>query len=331
MLHYCGVKLEKSILRFMSIRVIIIMVFVASGVVLQGQNLDSILARSIAASVQLDSVVIAATRQGFEVEDFMRLVKEDESLHNAFHNLRRISCHFETQMQFKSKKKKVKAELSGNYNQQYDGRCRRLIDYQEVDTGNYYKGKSKKLRYYTSRMYDRVFVTREEVCDSDESSLNNAKNVDAIDSHTEELKKLIFSPGSKADVPFIGDKTALFSEEMWKYYDFSIKSDTFNGVLVYVFDASVKNEYVDKESKTVFKTLTTYFAKSDFQVLSRTYRLAYSTLIYMFDVTMHVDLVRIEGEYYPSFVQYRGTWNIPTKKRETGSFTINFDAFEKEY
>ena len=301
--------------------------FPARGV--YGQNLDSILALSIAASVQLDSVVIAATRQGFEVEDFIQLVKDDESLHNAFHNLRRISCHFESEMQFHNKKDQVKAEMTGTYDQQYDGNCRRLINQDELGEGNYFKGKKKKLRYYTAKLYDRVFITHGEVCDPSETSTESAEAGDAIDGHMEELKKLIFSPGSKADVPFIGSKTELFSEDMWQYYDFSIKSDTFDGVPVYVFDASVKAEYADKESKTVFKTLTTYFSKSDFQVLSRTYRLAYSTLIYMFDVTMHVDLVRINGAYYPSYVKYDGTWNIPTKKRESGFFTVRFDNFQK--
>jgi len=315
----------------MSSRVIVIMFFIASSPWVYGQNLDSILAHSIAASVYLDSVVIAATRQGFEVEDFILLVKEDESLHNAFHNLRRISCHFETEMQFNDKKDKLKAEFSGTYDQQYDGKCRRLIESEEMGNGNYFKGKKKKLRYYTAKLYDRVFITHDEVCNPTGTSSGQLESGDAIDGHMEELKKLIFSPGSKADVPFIGDKTELFSEDMWKYYDFSIKSDTFNGAPVYIFDAAVKAEYEDKENKTVFKTLTTYFSKSDFQVLSRTYRLAYSTLIYMFDVTMHIDLVRINGAYYPSFVKYSGTWNIPTKKRETGFFIVKFDVFQKEY
>jgi hypothetical protein len=317
--------------------VIIVMFFVASVTSVQGQNLDSLLARSIAASVQLDSVVIAATRQGFEVEDFMQLVKEDESLHQAFHNLRRMSCHFTSEMQFKSKKGKVKAEMYGTYDQRFDGECRKLEDFEEVATGNYLKKDKTTLRYYTSKLYDRVFVTHGEVCDSSDEDINGnstnskTKDGDAVDGHTEELKKLIFSPGSKANVPFIGDKTELFSEDMWKYYDFSISSDELNDIPIYVFDATVKDEYVNKANKTVFKTLTTYFAKSDFQVLSRTYRLAYSTWIYMFDVTMHVDLVRINGEYYPSFVEYDGTWNVPTKKRESGKFSIYFDKYQKEY
>jgi len=295
------------------------------------QNLDSILARSIAASVYLDSVVIAATRQGFEVEDFIQLVKEDESLHEAFSNLRKISCHFESEMEFKNKKDRIKAGMTGIYNQQYDGTCRRLIDINEMDSGNYFKGSKRKLRYYTARLYDHVFVTHNDVCDHPGSAEGQQARGDAIESQTEELKKLIFSPGTKANIPFIGSKTELFSEDMWQYYDFSIKSDTFNGTPVYVFDATVKGDYVNKESKTVFKTLTTYFAKSDFQVLSRTYRLAYSTLIYMFDVTMYIDLVRIDGAYYPSYVKYDGTWNIPTKKRESGFFTVRFDTFIKEY
>ena len=315
----------------MSNRVIIVMLFIVSSTWVHGQNLDSILARSIAASVHLDSVVIAATRQGFEVEDFMQLVREDESLHNAFHNLRRISCHFESEMEFKNKKDKGKAAMSGRYDQQFDGKCRRLLSTEELGSGNYFKGKKKKLRYYTAKLYDRVFITHGEICDPVGFSADPPESGDAIDGHMEELKKLIFSPGSKANVPFISSKTELFSEEMWKYYDFYITSDTLSDEPVYVFNATVKDAYVDKESKTVFKTLTTYFSKSDFQVLSRTYRLAYSTLIYMFDVTMHIDLVRIDGIYYPSYIKYDGTWNVPTKKRESGFFTVKFDTFQMEY
>ena len=286
------------------------------------QNLDSLSSRALAASVVLDSVVISATREGFDVEDFIEMVRNDESLHDAFQNLREVNCTFETRMRFTDKKDRESAALDGQYIQAWNGTCRKLTRQDEQISGDYFKGRKRKLRYYTAKLYQRVFVTKGEVCSTNETKPNDPD--DKTEGHIEELKKLIFSPGSKADVPLIGKKTELFSPQMAPFYDFFIRADTLNGLAAYRFEARVKEEYQDNPRKTVIKELSTWFGRQDLQVLARTYTLSHNTALYMFDVTMEVRLDRIDELYYPVFVSYQGTWNIPTKKRETGTFEINF-------
>lgn len=292
----------------------------------RGQD-DSLSSKALAASVMLDSVVISATRSGFDVEDFINLVRSDTSLYTAFSNLRRVSCEFHTEMQFEDRKEQLKAGLSGDYRQVFEDSCRELKLKEEQTFGNYYKGKKNKRRYYTSSLYESVFITKGRVC-YDSNSSTGASGSSPMDKHIGELKKLIFSPGSHADVPLIGNKTEVFSSKMVDYYDFLISADTLDDVPVYIFEARVKDEFVSREAKTVIKSLKTWFERKNFQVISRNYTLAHNTALYMFDVTMHIDLVRIDEQYYPLIVKYDGTWNIPTRKRETGTFEITFRNYE---
>ena len=139
-----------------------------------------------------------------------------------------------------------------------------------------------------------------------------------------QLKKLIFQPGEKVDVPIIGRKTAIFDEKLAQYYDYTIGSKTFAETTeCYVFEAAVKPEYLDrKEGKTVVKSLETFFEKKTFQVVGRNYRVAYYGALFDFDVTMNVELTKVDGQYLPKYIAYDGFWKIPTQKREQAKFTI---------
>ncbi len=47
---------------------------------------------------------------------------------------------------------------------------------------------------------------------------------------------LFFNPGKKIPgIPFIGNKIAVFDEEVGKLYDYVIDMNTFNGQMCYVF------------------------------------------------------------------------------------------------
>jgi hypothetical protein len=195
-------------------------------------------------------------------------------------------------------------------------------------SGDFFKGKKQKHRYYTYSLYDRLFLTHGRMCSGNGQESAPDKENSAMERHVDELKTLIFRPGRKADIPFIGRKTELFSDDMIGLYDYRIDAIEFRNLPCYTFTATVKEDYVDKENKTVFKSLTTIFSKADFQVMSRSYHLSQHMAVYLFDVAMEVDLVKVGALYYPSRVTYTGTWNIPTKRKETGSFTIIFDEFK---
>ncbi len=291
---------------------------------------DSTVTKRIAAHVYLDSVVITASRQGFSVEDFIQLVQKDESLYTAFRNLRTASYEFETSMSFWDRQEKIKASFQSSNKQISDGSCRQMEVIRENASGDFHKGRKQKHRYYTYELYDRVFLTHGIVCEEHRQApgKDQDRSQPAMESQVGELKTLIFRPGEKSHIPLIGRKTEIFSEDMINCYDFSISSEEYNGKATYVFAAKEKDMYSDRENKTVFKELITYFSKDDFQVVARKYTLSQKTAAYLFDVTMKVELIEWQGQYFPKKVVYNGTWNIPTKKRESGTFTVHLSQFE---
>ncbi|MDX1408758.1 MAG: hypothetical protein R3330_11510 [Saprospiraceae bacterium] len=309
---------------------VILLIFLLAGQAGLCQSSDSVITRAVAAAVRLDSVVITATRQGFDVEDFIRLVQHDQSLYRAFKNLRFASHRFTAQMEFVDRKGEVRGTYRSENVQTVDGHCRTMTIVDESASGNFYRGKKEKYRYYTAELYDRVFVTHGRQCATETDTLSDElpEDADKTDSHVSELKKLIFTPGRQAHVPLIGKKTEVFSERMLPYYDFTIRSAEFAGTPVYVFEAHVSDAFVDKEGKTVFRKLVTYFSKHDFQVVARRYHLAHRNAIFRFDVQMSVDLTRVDGQYYPTIVRYEGTWNMPGKRKETGTFEVRLRDFQ---
>ena len=291
------------------------------------QQADTTVTRYIASAVELDSVVIVATRSGFDIEDFIRLVQQDKSLYQAFSNLRSTPHKFHTQMTFLDRKGLISATYSSNNVQTYIERCRELTVSDQKATGKFFKGRKRKYKFYTAQLYDRVFITHGKVCSPDAVPENAAGN-HKTEEHISELKKLIFTPGRQANVPLIGRKTEIFSEKLLPYYAFHIRSRTVRGIPVYEFEASVKKEFQHREGATVFKRLVTQFAKSDFQVVGRNYHLAHRNVLYMFDVTMEVELNRYNGKYFPTRVKYDGAWNVPGRKKEDGSFEVRLTDFQ---
>lgn len=281
-------------------------------------------------AVKLDSIVVTASKKGFDVEDFIKMVQKDESFYRAFRNIRTLSYFSNNDIQAFSKKGNLKASYKSITKQTSDGRCRTMDTFEEVIAGKFYKRK-KKYRYYTAKMYDRLFFTHGEVCESnrieDQEGFDPSKKLKGMSKHINELKKLIFYPGQKADVPFIGKKTAIFEEKMAKYYDFSISSKSYNSEIdCYVFLAKVKEG--TKDNKTVIKHMETYFDKETFQVISRNYHLEHSGTMFDFNVKMDIKLVKVGEKYVPEFIQYDGRWDVPMKKPEIFKFGIQFYEYQ---
>lgn len=281
-------------------------------------------------SIQLDSLVVTATRKGFDVNDFIKMVQEDESFYRAFRNIRTMSYTSDNDLKMFSKKGKVKASLKNTILQTSDGRCRTMETINPIITGKYYKRK-KKIKYYTAKMHDRLFFTYGKVCESerieDQAGFEDSKKLTGMSKHINELKKLIFYPGQKADVPFIGKKTAIFEKKMAKYYDFSISSKAYqSGIDCYVFLAKVKEG--TKKDKTVIKYMETFFDKKTFQVIARNYHLAHSGAMFDFDVKMDISLKTVGEKYVPEKIIYDGQWDIPFNKPEISKFKISFYDYE---
>ena len=286
-----------------------------------GQELSD---EEIAAFVIIDStIVVTAERSGFDTGDFIRLVRNDSSFFEAFHNLRSVSFEADNQMQFYTRSDEPSASYRSKTIQTSDGNCRTMEVGEQHTTGKFFK-RSGKYRFYTARMYDRVFFTHGEVCGG-EAMLEEELEAKGIQKYYNELKRLIFQPGERVQVPLIGGKAAIFDNRLAKYYDYFITSKPFtNGVDCYVFAVAVKPEFRERKTgKTVIKYLETFFEKGNLQIVGRKYHLAYAG-IFDFDVTMDVELMKIGEKYFPKVVSYDGFWNIPTRKMEKARFTARF-------
>ena len=278
----------------------------------------------------MDSVVVRASRTGFSVSDFIDLVRKDLTFYSAFRNLRMGSFELSTDMKFFNKVGEVQADYEGRDQQVMRDTCLYQRRMKRVTSGDFFRKRNGEPRYYTFTLFDRLFLIHDTICGVEEDLGPVDFDRDEASGHVVELKKLIFAPGSKSDVPFIGSKTAIFSDKMIDNYDFSIRSERFrDGTEAFVFEAKVKPEFGDtKDNTTVIKQLTTYFAKSDFQVLGRTYRLAQYKAIFQFDVFMDIVLDKTQARYYPSKIHFDGFWNVPMKRKETSTFTLNIDHYE---
>ena len=301
---------------------ILLLIFLLTTLFLRAQ--DDQLSKDIATIVYLDSFVVSATQQGFQVADFIDIVQADESFFSAFHNLRFQAYYSDNNIQLFNRKGKEQAIYESRIHQEVVGDCRTMKILTEEIAGNFFKNKKKrKHRYYTARMHESIFYTNGKVCDDRNGPGISEASLSGVAKHVNELKKLIFQPGREVEVPLIGGKTAIFKKDMLQYYQFSIKQDAYkDGTDAYIFTAVAKPNY--KPHKTIIKYLETWFDKKSFQVLGRNYHLQYSGIV-DFDVKMKVELQQLEGKYIPKYVQYDGDWKVPLQKRERATFSISVE------
>jgi hypothetical protein len=190
------------------------------------------------------------------------------------------------------------------------------------------------LRYLTAEMYDDVFFPKGSWTASNRIA-QRQQEIDRssrFDKYKSELKKFMFNPGQEiASVPMIGDKLALFDQEMMPFYDYRIDQGFRSGHSCWVFSA-VSKDTVDgdpaDEDDTVIKRMFTWFDQSGMQVVAREYRIAHASLILDFDISITVDNTLVNGELVPVKVTYDGVWDIPFKKREIVRFFLDYSDWQ---
>lgn len=280
----------------------------------------------IAAVVQMDSFVISAKETGFDVLAFIDLVQEDRSFEQAFQNLRLFGFKADHQMRFYNKKGKKIAEYTAETQQEVQDSCRWMEFLREPESAGFFFKRNENYRYFTARMYDKVFFTHHKTCITNSNEPTDAKG---LQKYYQELKTFIFQPGERVEIPIVANKTAIFSEDLMPYYDYSITQEPYlNQKDCWAFTIQVKEDYTEKKKgKTLIKYLKTYFDPNTFQVLGRNYEIANEGLASC-SVRMSVELTHFNGHYLPKKISYNGTWNIPGKPRETGDFTARFYAYE---
>src|SRR5690242_8564012 len=110
----------------------------------------------VARNVQLDEVVIQATRMGFDVPGFIRLVEEDTTFYKAFKNLRILGYTADNDIEVYNRKGRVKASLVSTTRQNVRNGCRTMQVLQEKTTGNFYD-RDSGYNYYTAELYASLF------------------------------------------------------------------------------------------------------------------------------------------------------------------------------
>ncbi len=280
--------------------------------------------------IKLDSVIVSASQYGFDIPDFIRRVEEDTTFYKAFKNLRILSYREKNDIRLFNKKGKVKASLKSITKQQRKNGCRSMKVIKEKTSGNFYK-KDSSYNYYTAQLYADLFFTKGKVC----GETNKINDIDpktqpsgSIARHEEQLKQLIFNPGHPIQgIPFVGNKVAIFDDNIAPMYDFSIHSASYDTSDCYVFTAKAKPQFKDN---VVINHLVTYFNKKNMEIVYRDYSLSYHTILFHFDVNMKVSMTHFDELMVPQHIDYDGNWKIIFKKAEKAIFSSNFSQFSKE-
>ncbi len=279
----------------------------------------------ISAFVYLDSFVVEAERGGFDVAEFIDMVRSDSTFYQAFRNLRFYNYSSTANMNFNDRKGKSIASMNHQVEQTMESfLCRNTTILNEKTSGKWLK--KSKLRFTTAQMYYRLFAQSGSHCERQRTAIPR-KPKGKMEEYTESLKTLIFQPGDRISIPLIGKKTPIFDKRMAKYYDYSITTDTFHNQSVYKFSVKTKKEY-QATGKTVIRYMDTFFDRENFQIMGRNYRLYQNGLAIDVDVTMNIVLNKYGDDYLPTYIHYNGNWNVPTKRRERGSFTIWFSDIQ---
>jgi len=281
--------------------------------------LQAQLTDSIASRIVLDTEVVVAAKKGFDVKRFIEIVQADTVFEQAFHRLRSVPYSSSNEFHFFSRKGKEKATYQSELTQQEVDTCVEMTILSEKATGNYYKRKGKH-RYYTAKMFERLFYKKGKHCPKPKSAA--APDHSRMEKYVQQLKKLIYNPGKEVDIPLIGHKTAIFDKKMIKHYDFKIQSRHYkDDTPCYVFTAIAKP---NRPNKTVIKYLEMWLDKAELGIISKKYHLKTNTLVFNFDIKMDVDLIETPKGIVPSRIDYDGAWKAPSKRKEIVKFSLNF-------
>ena len=281
-------------------------------------------------SITLREVVV---RNNLDVPSFIKRVKEDTSFYKAFRNLRILAYESLNSIQIFNNRNEVHASLNSRTRQHRTKNCRWLEVLEEKSTGDFFD-EQHQYKYYTADLYASLFLARDTVCGETaivRGTTFNVKGKSSMARHKEQLKMLFFDPGKRIPgLPLMGNKVALFDEEVVALYDFIIDMDLFKGEMCYVFTLSPrKNLTSNEQNKIIINEMTTWFRIQNWQIAARNYELKYKTLLYNFDVHMEVEMAQFNEYTLPRLIRYNGSWKVPFKRKEKAVFTATLFDFKR--
>jgi len=278
--------------------------------------------------ITLKEVVV---RNNMNVPAFMKRVQDDTTFYKAFRNLRVLGYTSLNDVRMLNKDGKVKASLDSRTRQSVSNGCRWTDVLQEKTIGDFFD-RSHHSNYYTAQMYAGLFFAADTICGETNIVTGTSfdlRNKSGLDKHKEQLKMLFFNPGKKVPgIPFIGNKIALFDEDVAQYYDFVIDMAEFKGENCYVFKSIPREDLSSSEKdRIVINEMTTWFDVKDWQIVARNYDLSYRAGVYDFNVHIEVEMTRYKDLIVPKVLRYNGDWDVVFKKRERGVFTATLSDF----
>lgn len=280
--------------------------------------------------VTLKEVVV---RSNLNVPAFIQRIQDDTTFYKAFRNLKVLGYSAINDIRMLDKKGQTIATLNSKTRQIARKGCRWMQTLSESATGDMYD-RNHHLNYYTAELYAGLFFASDTICGENnivKGSEFNISGKSGIEKHKEQLKMLFFNPGKRIPgIPFIGNKIALFDEEVSKLYDFTIDMNTFNGEMCYIFRVAPRNNLSSLEkNQIVINEMTTWFRVDNWDIVARNYDLSYNAGVYGFDVSMEVEMTKFDDLLVPKVMRYNGSWNVVFKKREKGIFTATLFDFTK--
>jgi len=278
---------------------------------------------------QLSDVVV---RNNFNVPAFIDYVKNDTTFYKAFRNLHLLTFTSFNHIQMLDKKGNTEASLDSKTRQTYANGCRTMEVLEEKTTGDFYDGSD--YNYTTAKLYAGLFFTKGKICG--ETNIVRGANFSTngksgIDKHKEQLKQLFFNPGKKIPgIPFIGNKIALFDDDVASLYDFKIDKRDYMDQSCYVFTITPRADLSSSEkSNIVIDEMTTWFNARSLEIIGRNYSLSYSAGVYSFNVDMEVQLQKVGDLLVPKVLRYKGDWDVVFKKKERALFTATLSDFKR--
>ena len=270
-------------------------------------------------------------RNNFNVPAFIEYVKNDTTFFKAFRNLRVLGFSSYNDIRFADKKGNEQASLVSTTRQTYAGGCRAMETMEEKTTGNFYDKKGN-YNYTTADMYAGLFFTKGKVCGETNIVKGRSFSVrgkSGMAKHKEQLKQLFFNPGTRIPgLPFIGNKVALFDEEVSKLYDYRIDQKDYMGQKSYVFTIIPRSDLsAGEKNDIVIDEMTTWFNAKTLEITGRNYSLSYKAGVFDFNVDMEVQLEKIGELLVPKVMRYNGYWDVVFKKTERAIFTATLFDF----
>jgi hypothetical protein len=272
-------------------------------------------------------------RNNLNVGAFIEYIKNDTTFYKAFRNLRVLSFSSYNDIRMHDKSGNEKASLVSETRQTYANGCRTMQTINEKTTGDFYDKKGN-YNYTTAEMYSSLFFTKGKVCGETNIVKGRSfsiKGKSGLEKHKEQLKQLFFDPGTKIPgLPFIGNKVALFDEDVSKLYDFRIDKKEYLGEDCYVLTITPREDLsIFKKGDIVIDKMTTWFNAKTFEIIGRNYSLSYDAGVFSFDVSMEAQLEKFGNLLVPKVLRYNGTWHVLFKSTERAVFTATLFDFKK--